>query len=169
MAWHQCTGTETAAVHADAPAENLFFGQYRYWMAGYSARDRFCWDLAWDALLRFVAPDSAKLIYSEFYLFTRALCEQANRAIGRRPDVCRCLCRDEYLVLALVEASQRKDFVRERSAATELLGTEKVHVLLMASRSLAQTLKVRKFVLAPVERQPAMTTMPQIRQVHTLH
>lgn len=163
-------GTQIVAIHADAPAEKLFFAQYRCWMAGYSTRDTYCWDLAWKALLRFVAPDSAKRLYGEFHFFTFTLNEQANRSIGWRPNVCRCLCRDEYLALRLVAASQRDDLDQELSAATGLLGTDQVHVLLMASRSLAQVLKVRRFVLAPInKRPPAIAAMPHTPEGHTLH
>lgn len=168
MGQHAHQGGGATAVHADAPAENLFFAQYRYWMAGYSTRDTFCWDCAWDSLLRFVAQDSAKALYAEFHLFTRTLNEQAQRAVGWRPDVCRCLCRDEYLVLRVVAASQRNDLDQERAAATDLLGADKVQVLLPTSRLLAQALLGNKFVLAPIKRWPS-ATLPHGPQNHFLH
>jgi len=168
MGSHKRPGAQIAAVHADAPAENLFFAQFRYWMAGYASRDIFCWDFAWDALLRFVSEDSAKVLYSEFHLLARTLNAEAKRTIEWRPDVCRCLLRDEYLALCLVAASQRNDFEREFSAAAELLGTDQVHVLIMASRSLAQALKVRRFVLSPIRPVPELATAPHGGHAHTL-
>ncbi len=152
MASHKPPSARIAAIHVDAPAENLFFAQFRAWMAGYCSRDIFAWDFAWDALRRFVCEESAKALYSEFHLFARTLNARPGRAIEWRPDVCRCLCRDEYLALRLVAASQCGDVASEFSAASELLGTDQVHALLMASRSLAQALKVRRFVLSPIRR-----------------
>lgn len=157
-----------AAVHADAPAEHLFFAQYRYWMAGYATRDTFCLDCAWDVLLRFVGQDSAKVLYGEFHLFTRILSKQARRTVGWRPDVCRCLCRDEYLALRLVAASQQGDLEQEIFAATDLLGADTVHALLRASRSLAQALKGRRFVLAPIKRSQSTSVFPHAPHGHTL-
>ncbi|WP_026607935.1 hypothetical protein [Methylocapsa acidiphila] len=160
---------QIAAVHADTPAEHLFFAQFRYWMAGYSLRDISCWDSAWDSLLRFVAEDAAKTLYSEFHLFTRALKSQSERPIRWRPDVCRCLLRDEYLALCLVSASQRNERAREFSAAAELLATDQVHVLLMASRSLAQALLVRRFLLAPGNHASEWGTEPRASHTRQLH
>ncbi len=65
-----------AAVHADAPAERLFFAQYRLCMAGYSTRDADYWDCALAVLRRFVGQESAKKLQAQFHLFTRALSEQ---------------------------------------------------------------------------------------------
>lgn len=144
---------EIVAVHADTPTENLFFAQFRHWMAGYATRDAICWDFAWDALLRFVSEDSAKVLYSEFHLFTRTLNEQTKRPIAWRPDVCRCLYHDEFLALNLVAASQRDDFAREFSTAADLLGTDQVHVLVMSSRSLARSLFVRRFAFSPIRQR----------------
>lgn len=169
MAVDASAGSQVVAIHANAPAERLFFAQYRCLMAGYSTRHPFCWDWAWDVLLRFAAPDSAMELYGKFHFFIRTLNEQASRSIGWRADVCRCLCRDEFLVLRLVAASQQDDFDEEFLAATGLLGTDQVHVLLMASRFLAQALKAQNFVLAPIERRlPASATMPHAPPVSTL-
>jgi hypothetical protein len=165
MASHKPPSARIVAIHADAPAENLFFAQFRAWMAGYCSRDIFAWDFAWDALRRCVCEESAKALYSEFHLFARTLNDRAGRAIEWRPDVCRCLYRDEYLALCLVAASQRGDVASEFSAASELLGTDHVHALLMASRSLAQAMKVRKIALSPIG-SPAKSHGRPARQLH---
>ncbi|MEJ0096021.1 MAG: hypothetical protein WDN46_22195 [Methylocella sp.] len=169
MAEHQRPAPDIAAIHADAPAEHLFFAQYRHWMAGYATRDMFFWDCAWDALLRFLPPESAKALYSEFHLFTRILNQRTQRAIGWRPDVCRCLCHDEYCVLKLVTASQRSDAEREFLAAVEMLGINEAPALLNASRSLAQALEARNFLLTPVARLSKLTVAPCVPHTVTLH
>ncbi|ACK49942.1 hypothetical protein Msil_0973 [Methylocella silvestris BL2] len=168
MSEHQSHAPEVAGQHADAPAEHLFFAQYRYWMAGYATRDMFCWDCAWDTLLRYVAPEAGKALYAEFHLFTRVLNQSSRRPIGWLPDLCRCLCRDEYWVLNLVAASQQGQAHEELLAAAELVGIDEARALLGASRSLARALKAENFVLAPLdgvlsrigraERAPAQTT-----------
>lgn len=160
---------QAVAIHANAPAERLFVTQYRCWIAGFSIGETFCWDLAWTALLRFVAPDVAKALYNEFHFFAFTLIVQANRSIEWRPNFCRCLCRDEYLALRLVEASQRRDFKEEISAATSLLGADQVQLLIMASRSLAQALKDRRLVLAPIEDSRSIAPPPHPSDRRTLH
>ncbi|VTZ26390.1 conserved hypothetical protein [Methylocella tundrae] len=149
MVQNQKHATEVAGVHADAPAEHLFFAQYRYWMAGYTTRDMFCWDCAWDVLLRYVSLDAGKALYAEFHLFTRVLNQRSQRPIGWLPDVCRCLCRDEYWVLNLVGASQQNNSHEELLAAAELVGIDEARILLAASRSLGRALMAENFVLAP--------------------
>ncbi len=104
------------AMHADRPAEHLFFAQYRHWMAGYATGDILAWDKAWDSLLKFVPFDVARILYAEFHLFARSLAEVVGIRCGWRPDVCRCLCRDEYFILMLVDASQRDDVEAEARA-----------------------------------------------------
>lgn len=177
MGRHAVPQETIAAIHADAPAENLFFAQYRYWMAGYSTRDIFCWDCAWDALLRFVGREAATALYSEFHLFTRTLHEESCRKIEWRPDICRCLCRDEFLALRLVAASQQNDLQQELSVASDLLGADigvdrlgarKINALVRASRLLAQALKGRRFVLAPIKRLPPPSALPHTPHGHTL-
>ncbi len=168
MAQYAKPTPDIAAVHADAPAEHLFFAQYRHWMAGYATRDALCWDCAWDVLLRFVPPESAKALYSEFHLFTRILHQRSQRAIGWLPDVCRCLCRDEYCALNLVAASQRSDFEKEFLSAAELLGMNEVPELLKVSRSLAQALSMRNFLLAPVAHLPKVAIASYAPQTATL-
>ena len=79
MTHRELTQSQIAAVHANAPAERLFFTQYRLWMAGYSSRDADYWDCAFDVLLRFAARESAKLLHGEFHLFTRTLNEWASK------------------------------------------------------------------------------------------
>ena len=70
---------QIAAVHADAPAERVFFAQYRLWMAGYCARDKDYWDCALAILRRFAAPAPAKILHANFRLFTQTLTEQSRR------------------------------------------------------------------------------------------
>jgi hypothetical protein len=169
MIQHDISQREIAAVHAEAPAERLFFAQYRLWMAGYCAGDPLYWECAFDVLLRFVARDSARILHGQFHLFTRTLNEQARKEIHWCSSICRCLCRDEFLVLRLVAASQRKDQDAEYRAATDLLGSEDIGALLMASRSLAQALQFRSFVLAPIERVFTTPNVPHLPHGQSLH
>lgn len=169
MIQHDITHPQVTAVHADAPAERLFFAQYRLWMAGYCARDSLYWECAFDVLLRFVARESARVLHGQFQLFTRTLNEQARKEIIWRSSICRCLCRDEFLVLRLVAASQRNDQATEYHAATDLLGSEDIGAVLMASRSLAQALQFRSFILAPVDHDSTATKMQQPPPGHSLH
>ncbi|QBR71796.1 hypothetical protein CU048_11515 [Beijerinckiaceae bacterium] len=169
MIQHDTAHPQITAVHADAPAERLFFAQYRLWMAGYCARDELYWDCAFDVLLRFVARESARVLHAQFHLFTRTLNEQARKEIVWRSSVCRCLCRDEYLVLRLVAASQRQDEETEYRAAMDLLGSEDIRPVLMASRSLAKALQYRSFVLAPVEHVSVAANMQELPPGARLH
>lgn len=155
------------AVHADRPAEHLFFAQYRHWMAGYATGDIFAWDCAWDALLKFVPFNAARVLYAEFHLFARSLTETAGKSCGWRPDVCRCICRDEYFVLMLVGASQRQDADGETRAMTALTGAE-TPALAAASRRLADLLKRYDLVFAPI-RSPGATPARLTSDGHTMH
>ena len=150
MTEHERGSKRIVATHADAPAENLFFSQYRHWMAGHSSKEVGYWDCAWKVLLGSMTGEDAKVIFAEFNYFTRVLCSEIKRPVRFRPDVCRCLCRDEYLVLKLVAASQSGDRISETSAVAELLGADASLPLLAASRSLAHALSRRGYVLTPI-------------------
>jgi hypothetical protein len=164
----EATPAQISAVHADAPAERIFFAQYRLWMAGYSARDPDYWECAFAILLRFAAPELAKILHGKFRLFTQTLNERTRREIMWRFSACRCLCRDEFLVLRLVAASQRKDENAETLAAPALLGGGDVEDLLHASRSLATALQANGFTLAPIERLPIVASAPHAPHSYTL-
>lgn len=164
----ETTQSRITAVHADAPAERLFFAQYRLWMAGHASGDTDYWDCALDVLLRFTSPESAKILCGEFHQFTCTLNKRARKEILWRFSACRCLCMDEFLVLRLVAASQRKDHDEENLAAMSLLGSADAGVILRASRSLAEALQLCHFVLAPIERLPVIENLPHAPQSYTL-
>lgn len=154
------------AVHADRPAEHLFFAQYRHWMAGYATGDILAWDSAWDSLLKFVPFNVARILYAEFHLFARGLTEAVGMRCGWRPDVCRCLCRDEYFILMLVGGSQRDDVEAEALAVAALAGGDHP-ALAIASRRLAETLKRFEIIFAPIRNQSAPARVTS--DGHTMH
>jgi len=136
--------------------------------AGYSARDPDYWECAFAILLRFATPELAKILHGKFRLFTQTLNERTRREIMWRFSACRCLCRDEFLVLRLVAAAQRKDENAETLAAPALLGGGDVEDLLHASRSLATALQANGFTLAPIERLPIVASAPHAPHSYTL-
>ncbi|MGO9135256.1 MAG: hypothetical protein ACLP8A_14595 [Methylovirgula sp.] len=168
MSQSEEAAAKVVAVHADRPAEHLFFAQYRHWMAGYATGDIFPWDCAWDALLKYVSFDAAEALYAEFHLFIRSLNNAAGRNCGWRPDVCRCLCRDEYLALMLVGASQRADAEEEMRAMTALVGGDH-RAVVQASRRLAATLKRCELMLAPIRGQQTAAPRRMMPDRHTVH
>lgn len=157
-----------AAVHADAPAERLLFAQFRLWMAGFSTGDADYWNCALGVLLRVAKPQTAMNLHGEFHRFTRLLNEGRQKEIQWRFSACRCLCRDEFLVLKLIAASQRKDEDTERLAAMELLAGFEAEAIINASRLLAKALAFANFILAPVERLPVVAGEPHVPQSYTL-
>lgn len=142
-------------THVNAPAENLLFTAYRCWMAGYATGDVTCWDLAWLALERALPIELAKPLFGEFHHFVRTVREHARRDVGWRPAACRCLCRDECVVLALIEASQRQHEPSETVYAEFLLGDVDCEALIDASRSLGTALAGCGLLLCPVQQAPA--------------
>lgn len=159
--------TRAQGAHINAPAENLLFTSYRCWMAGYATGDVNCWDLAWLALERTMPVPSAKVMYGEFHHFVRTIREHARRDVGWRPAACRCLCRDECVVLALIEASQRSHEPGETVYASWLLGRSDSAPLVEASRSLAAALSARGLVLVPLQHaSPAATCGPATGSLH---
>lgn len=136
--------------HVDAPAENLLFSVYRCWMAGYATGDAACWDIAWEGLAREMPEENAKPLFGEFHHFVRTLRATADSEIGWRPAACRALCRDECLVLAMVDAAQRDDKVQLLQAASHLLRSEGLHRALDATTALAKALARVGLFIAPV-------------------
>jgi hypothetical protein len=136
--------------HVDAPAENLLFTVYRCWMAGYATGDIACWDIAWEALAREMPADNAKPLFGEFHHFTRTLRETAPAGINWRPAACRALCRDECLILAMVDAAQRNDGAQLLKAASHLLGSEDLDPALDAAVALGRALARAGLFIAPV-------------------
>jgi hypothetical protein len=132
---------------AAGQAERLLFTEYRCWMAGYSTRDISCWEIAWNALAAALGVEAARPLYGEFHCFVRTLLETARRDVGWRPAACRCLCRDEALVLALVQASQQQNMPDETVLAGDLLGHGNCSALIAASRSLARALAAQDLLL----------------------
>lgn len=150
MTTSETTQRQSIGAHRDAPAENLLFTEYRCWMAGFETRDVSCWEIAWGALAATLPLRAARLLFGDFHCFARSIREHATREVGWRPAACRCLCRDECIVLALVEASQRDRARGERIFASSLLGHARAEPLIEASRSLARSLAEHGLVLRPL-------------------
>ncbi|WP_448955690.1 hypothetical protein [Labrys neptuniae] len=148
--------------HIDAPAENLLFSVFRCWMAGYATGDAACWDIAWEGLVREMPPANAKPLFGEFHHFVRTLKASAEGEIGWRPAACRALCRDECLVLAMVDAAQRDDRVQLLNAASHLLKSEGLHQALEATTALAKALARVGLFIAPVT-PGALDAMTQMK------
>jgi len=136
--------------HVDAAAENLLFCAYRCWMAGYATGDIACWDMAWEALAREMPQDNAKALFGEFHHFARTLRTMSAAQICWRPAACRALYREEYLILAMVDAAQRDDRIQLYTPATFLPGSERLHQALNATTSLAKALARVGLFIAPV-------------------
>ena len=136
--------------HVDAPAENLLFSVFRCWMAGYATGDVSCWEIAWDTLAREMPTENAKPLYGEFHHFVRSLRENAEQDIAWRPAACRALCRDECLVLAMVDAAQRDDRVQLLTAAAHLLRSDALGPALMATIAFAKALRRVGLFISPV-------------------
>jgi hypothetical protein len=144
------TVARPVGYHVDAPAENLLFSVYRCWMAGFATGDAACWDLAWEALAKEMPEDNAKPLFGEFHHFARTLRAHAAAEIGWRPAACRALCRDECLILAMVDAAQREDRVQLLTAASHLLRSDGLHQALDATTALAKALARIGLFIAPV-------------------
>jgi hypothetical protein len=116
--------------------------------------------------LKFVPFNVARILYSEFHLFAHCLTEAMGMRCGWRPDVCRCLCRDEYFILMLVCAAQCDDVESEARAMAALAGGDHP-TLAIASRRLAETLRRFDIIFAPIRNQsvPARVTSDG----HTMH
>jgi len=142
--------TRPLGYHVDAPAENLLFTVFRCWMAGYATGDITCWDIAWEALAREMPTENAKPLYGEFHHFVRSLRENAENGIVWRPAACRALCRDECLVLAMVDAAQRDDRVQLLTAASHLLRGDTLGPALTATIELAKALGRVGLFISPV-------------------
>ncbi|MCI0466861.1 MAG: hypothetical protein L0Y57_07650 [Beijerinckiaceae bacterium] len=160
---------EIAGIHAQAPAEELFFAQYRLWLAAHATQNSFYLDCAFQHLLDVSGHACAKDLYRQFRSFTLTLLAQSRRAIGWRAFGCRCLGRDELLALKLVSASQNEDAGEEDMAAAELLACAHVRPLVNSSRLLAQTLVAAGFVLAPVEKYAVAAALPPDPWGQSLH
>ena len=144
--------------HVDAPAENLLFTVYRCWMAGEETRDVTCPEIAWSAILRELPGRQGRGLIGEFHAFLRVLAD-ARRAGGTgcpgwRAASCRCLCRDECLVLAMLEAAQLGDFGSLIEAAWEVAGDGDLGPLVETAQSLADALVARGLFLSPMSVLP---------------
>lgn len=141
---------KAVGYHNGAPTEVLVFEALRCWMAGYETRDVACWDLAWDALCREMPVDTAKPLFGELQHFARTLRDIAKEPLGWRPHACRGLCRDECLVLALLDAAQRFDEEQLDLAARHLVSPADAARVRDVALAFSQALVRAGLFIAPV-------------------
>jgi hypothetical protein len=149
---HEEAQTEIAGVHVGHPAETLLIEQFRTWMTGHATCKMAYWDLAWDNLSKMMTPALAKQLFADFHCLTRLLHKGAHREVEWLPAQCRNICQDESLILVLVQASQCQEGFGEILAASELLGTHKVEMLITHSRSIASVFSTMRLYLRPIDR-----------------
>jgi hypothetical protein len=151
MAVHSFSKPEVAGIHAPGPAETLLIEQFRFWMSGHTTHQFNYLNQAWAALSKGLGVTSAKLIFSEIHVFTRILYDRSIRDIEWLFDLGRCISRDEGLMLALIHASQAEEPYLEIAAASELLGTFEIEILIDSSRAVAKALSTCSLILEPIE------------------
>ena len=144
------TDRRAVGYHNGAAAEILLFEALRCWMAGYETGDIACWDLAWDALCREVPVESAKPLFGELQHFARTMRSVARQPLGWRPFCCRGLCKDECIVLALLDAAQRFDEEQLDLALRHLVPLDESGRTRQAAIAFSQALARAGLFIAPV-------------------
>lgn len=140
MTFHPRDAARSAPSAAAERVDALVLMVWRCWMAGFSVGDADCLEMGWRALTREMPLDRARSLLGEFHGFARAL---VNASIGRidwRPATCRGPCRDECLVLAMLDRQQRGEPYQVLLAARALLETDELGDVLEATRSLGAAL-----------------------------
>jgi hypothetical protein len=99
-----------------------------------------CWKIGFQALAREVPLNQASSLFGEFHGFGCALVNAAGEPLGWRPATCRCLCRDESLILALLERQQHGETLQVLMTAQALVGVEELGDVLEATQSLGAAL-----------------------------
>ena len=141
-------------------AEWLVGVGFRCWLAGYDTGDIACWETGWNAYSRELGPSRAKRAVTELACWVRAVRASASRKIEYYPFGCAGFCRDEYMAISLIAASQHHRCPAMRACALALTGSSLVEPVIDAANSFADVLQEADQFLSP-EAVAALAASPQ--------
>lgn len=130
-------------------AEWLVGVGFRCWLAGYDTGDITCWETGWNAYSRSLGPSRAKRAVTELACWVRAVRASAARKIEYHPFGCPGFCRDEYMAISLIAASQHHRCPAMRACALALTGSSLVEPVIDAANAFADALQEADQFLSP--------------------
>ena len=130
------------ALPATAPItpEQLVGIGFRGWLAGYDYEDISCWEQVWNAYAATLGPAPAKTVITDLASWVRTVRQTTCRRIETYPFGCAGFCRDEWIAISMIAASQHNHCPALRACAFALVGTSDIDAMLDEAADFASKL-----------------------------
>ena len=128
-------------------SERLLVWSYRRWIVGMRTREEIHWTLVWREVSCIFGEDSVRSVLGGLQSIIAGIGLHARRRLRLHPPCCGYICTDEFLIIALIGACQRRDYRTARGITEWLVRAEGMSGVLEGAERIAKALSEHKLYL----------------------
>jgi hypothetical protein len=128
-------------------SERLLVWSYRRWIVGMRTREEIHWTLVWREVSCIFGEDSVRSVLGGLQSIIAGIGLHARRRLRLHPPCCGYICTDEFLIIALIGACQRRDYRTARGIAEWLVREDGMSGVLEGAGRIATALSEYDFYL----------------------
>ena len=98
-------------------SERLLVWSYRRWIVGMRTREEIHWTLVWREVSCIFGADSVRSVLGGLQSMIAEIGLYGRRTLRLHPPCCGHICTDEFSIVALIGACQRRDYRTARGIA----------------------------------------------------
>ena len=128
-------------------SERLLVWSYRRWIVGMRTREEIHWTLAWREVSCIFGADSVRSVLGGLQSIIAGIGLHARRTLRLHPPCCGYICTDEFSIIALIGACQRRDYQTARGIAEWLVREDGISGILEGAGRIAAALSEHRLYL----------------------
>jgi hypothetical protein len=128
-------------------SERLLVWSYRRWIVGMRTREEIHWTLAWREVSCIFGADSVRSVLGGLQSIIAGIGLHARRTLRLHPPCCGYICTDEFSIIALIGACQRRDYQTARGIAEWLVREDGISGILEGAGRIATALSEHRLYL----------------------
>ena len=128
-------------------SERLLVWSYRRWIVGMRTHEEIHWTLVWREVSCIFGADSVRSVLGGLQSMIAGVGLYSRRRLRLHPPCCGHICTDEFSIVALIGACQRRDYRTARGIAEWLVREEGMSGVLEGAGRIATVLSEHRLYL----------------------
>ncbi len=128
-------------------SERLLVWSYRRWIVGMRTHEEIHWTLVWREVSCIFGADSVRSVLGGLQSMIAGFGLYSRRRLRLHPPCCGHICTDEFSIVALIGACQRRDYRTARGIAEWLVREEGMSGVLEGAGRIATVLSEHRLYL----------------------
>jgi hypothetical protein len=128
-------------------SERLLVCSYRRWIVGMRTREETHWALVWREVSCIFGVNSVRSVLGGLQSIIAGIVLHARRPLRLHPPCCGYICTDEFSIIALIGACQRRDYRTARGITEWLVRADGMSGVLEGAGRIAKALSKHRLYL----------------------